>query len=42
MPEQGVMATPIFDELMAEIGLDFDLIVSVRETAPTPEEHGTD
>lgn len=42
MPEQGVMATPIFDELIAEIGLDFSLIASVGETEPIAEEHGAD
>ena len=40
MPEQGVMATPIFDELMAEIGLDLRLIVGGN--ARTPEEPALD
>jgi hypothetical protein len=40
MPEQGVMPTPIFDELMAEIGLDLSLIVG--ETERAQEEPGVD
>jgi hypothetical protein len=34
MPDQGVMTTPIFDELMAELGHDLEQVQEPEEQRP--------
>ena len=37
MPEQSVMATPIFDELMAELGWDTGQVVAAEREESDPD-----